>query len=133
MKKIGCLNSELSYVISKLGHFDTLTIGDCGLPVPKGVQRIDLAVTYGVPAFDDVFNVVDAEAKFQKVTIASEAKEANPAFYQKIYEWAKLNGVEVVEIPHEQFKKLSASSVAVVRTGECKPFSNVILESNVSF
>ena len=66
MKKIGCLNSELSYVISKLGHFDTLTIGDCGLPVPKGVQRIDLAVTYGVPSFDDVFKVVDAEAKFQK-------------------------------------------------------------------
>ena len=59
MKKIGCLNSELSYVISKLGHFDTLTIGDCGLPVPKGVQRIDLAVTYGVPSFDDVFKVVD--------------------------------------------------------------------------
>lgn len=133
MKKIGCLNSELSYVISKLGHFDTLTIGDCGLPVPKGVQRIDLAVTYGVPSFDDVFKVVDAEAKFQKVTIASEAKEANPAFYQNLHEWAKLNGVEVVEVPHEQFKKLSASSVAIVRTGESKPFSNVILESNVSF
>lgn len=133
MKKIGCLNSELSYVISKLGHFDTLTIGDCGLPVPKGVQRIDLAVTYGVPSFDDVFKVVDAEAKFQKVTIASEAKEANPAFYQNLHEWAKLNGVEVVEVPHEQFKKLSLSSVAIVRTGECKPFSNVILESNVSF
>lgn len=133
MKKIGCLNSELSYVISKLGHFDTLTIGDCGLPVPKGVQRIDLAVTYGVPSFDDVFKVVDAEAKFQKVTIASEAKEANPAFYQNLHEWAKLNGVEVVEVPHEQFKKLSAASVAIVRTGECKPFSNVILESNVSF
>ena len=133
MKKIGCLNSELSYVISKLGHFDTLTIGDCGLPVPKGVQRIDLAVTYGVPSFDDVFKVVDAEAKFQKVTIASEAKEANPAFYQNLHEWAKLNGVEVVEVPHEQFKKLSASGVAIVRTGECKPFSNVILESNVSF
>ena len=133
MKKIGCLNSELSYVISKLGHFDTLTIGDCGLPVPKGVQRIDLAVTYGVPSFDDVFKVVDAEAKFQKVTIASEAKEANPAFYRNLHEWAKLNGVEVVEVPHEQFKKLSSSSVAIVRTGECKPFSNVILESNVSF
>ncbi len=103
------------------------------MPVPKGFQRIDLAVTYGVSSFDDVFKVVDAETKFQKVTIASEAKEANPDFYQKLHEWAKLNGVEVVEVPHEQFKKLSASSVAIVRTGECKPFSNVILESNVSF
>lgn len=133
MKKIGCLNSELSYVISKLGHFDTLTIGDCGLPVPRGVQRIDLAVTYGVPSFFDVFDVVDAEAKFQKVTIASESKTQNPVFYEKITSWAQKNGVEVVEVPHEVFKAGTVKSVAVVRTGECKPYSNVILESNVSF
>ena len=133
MKKIGCLNSELSYVISKLGHFDTLTIGDCGLPVPRGVQRIDLAVTYGVPGFFDVFDVVDAEAKFQKVTIASESKTQNPVFYEKITSWAQKNGVEVVEVPHEVFKAGTVKSVAVVRTGECKPYSDVILESNVSF
>ena len=84
MKKIGCLNSELSYVISKLGHFDTLTVGDCGLPVPPGVQRIDLAVTYGVPGFFDVFNVIDAEAKFQKVTIASESKTQNPGTVSRL-------------------------------------------------
>ena len=116
MKKIGCLNSELSYVLAKLGHFDTLTIGDCGLPVPKGVQRIDLAVTYGIPSFDDVFAVVDKEAKFQKATIATNK-----------------NGVTVVEVPHAELKAQSASSVAVVRTGECHPYCNVILESNVSF
>lgn len=133
MKKIGCLNSELSYVISKLGHFDTLTIGDCGLPVPPGVQRIDLAVTYGVPAFNDVFKVVDTEAKFQKVTIASESKTQNPEFYAYITTWAKDNGIEVVEVPHEEFKAQTKQSVAVVRTGECKPYCNVILESNVSF
>ena len=34
------LKSHL-YEIAKLGHFDTITIGDCGLPVPDGVQRID--------------------------------------------------------------------------------------------
>lgn len=133
MKKIGCLNSELSYVIAKLGHFDTLAIGDCGLPIPDGVQRIDLAVTYGVPAFNDVFKVVDAEAKFQKVTIASESKEQNPEFYAFITSWAKDNGIAVVEVPHEEFKAQTKSCKAVVRTGECKPYCNVILESNVSF
>lgn len=133
MKKIGCLNSELSYVLAKLGHFDTLTIGDCGLPVPKNVQRIDLAVTYGVPGFWDVFKVVDAEAKFQKVTIATETKSQNPDFYNRIHDWAEKVKIEVVEVPHEELKKLSAGSVAVVRTGECHPYCNVILESNVSF
>jgi len=84
-------------------------------------------------AFFDVFDVVDAEAKFQKVTIASESKTQNPVFYEKITSWAQKNGVEVVEVPHEVFKAGTVKSVAVVRTGECKPYSNVILESNVSF
>lgn len=78
MKKIGCLNS------SKLGHFDTLTVGDCGLPVPKGVQRLDLAVTYGVPSFYQVFDVIDKEAKFQKATIAAELKGCSPSIYRKL-------------------------------------------------
>ena len=133
MKKIGCLNSELSYVISKLGHFDTITIGDLGLPVPDGVQRIDLAVTYGVPSFDAVFNVIDAEAKFQKITLASEALEQNPEFYAKMKNWAEANGVKVEIVSHDELKQLSAKSKAVVRTGECTAYSNVILESNVSF
>ena len=133
MKKIGCLNSELSYVISKLGHFDTITIGDCGLPVPDGVQRIDLAVTYGVPSFDAVFNVIDAEAKFQKITVASEALEQNPEFYAKMKNWAEANGVKVEIVSHDELKQLSAKSKAVVRTGEYTAYSNVILESNVSF
>ena len=42
-------------------------------------------------------------------------------------------GVTVVEVPHVELKAQSASSVAVVRTGECHPYCNVILESNVSF
>ena len=133
MKKIGCLNSELSYVIAKLGHFDTITIGDCGLPVPDGVQRIDLAVTYGVPSFNSVFEVVDEEAKFQKVTIASEALDQNKAFYDKITAWAQKNNVKVEIVSHDELKKLSAKSKAVVRTGECTAYSNVVLESNVSF
>ena len=78
MKKIGCLNS------SKLGHFDTLTVGDCGLPVPKGVQRLDLAVTYGVPSFYQVFDVIDKEAKFQKATIAAELK-VSVGYLSKIF------------------------------------------------
>lgn len=133
MKKTKLLNSEVSYVVSKLGHFDTLTIGDCGLPIPKGVQRIDLAVTFGVPSFKDVLESVDSEAVFQKVTIANEAETQNPEFYAYIQKWAAEHKVQVVTVPHEEFKQQTTKSVAVIRTGECKPYCNVILESNVSF
>ena len=33
MKKGKLLNSEISSVISQMGHTDSLTIGDCGLPI----------------------------------------------------------------------------------------------------
>ncbi|NLZ54216.1 MAG: D-ribose pyranase, partial [Thermoanaerobacteraceae bacterium] len=56
MKKRELLNSEISYLISKLGHTDTIVISDAGLPVPKGVQRIDLALIPGKPSFLDVLD-----------------------------------------------------------------------------
>ena len=133
MKKIGCLNAQLSGVIARLGHFDTLAIGDCGLPIPPNCERVDLAVTHGVPSFWDVFGVIDAEACFQKVTLASEAASANPEFRERVLAWAEKNDIEVEEIPHDDFKRRLPACRAVVRTGECRPFSNLILESNVSF
>ncbi len=36
MKKGALLNSEISHVVSRLGHTDSLVICDAGLPVPAG-------------------------------------------------------------------------------------------------
>jgi len=35
MKKTKVINSNLSRVISQMGHFDKLAIGDAGTPVPE--------------------------------------------------------------------------------------------------
>ena len=44
MRKTALLNSNISEVISKMGHTDGLAIGDCGLPIPESTQRIDIAL-----------------------------------------------------------------------------------------
>ena len=55
MQKTGILNSEIAKVLADMGHTDQMTIGDCGLPVPSGVKKIDLALRFGQPSFiDDV-------------------------------------------------------------------------------
>ena len=51
MKKRGVLHAELSRCIAALGHKDLFMIGDAGMPIPPGVEIIDLAVTAGVPTF----------------------------------------------------------------------------------
>lgn len=133
MKKSVCLNSGVSHVIADMGHFEQLTIGDAGLPVPKNVEKIDLAVTFGTPRFLEVVDVILSELKIQKAIIASEMKIYNVAMYENLKERLIHEGAEIMEIPHEEFKKLTSESRAVVRTGECTAYSNVILESNVSF
>lgn len=47
MKKGTVLNSEISSVISRLGHTDTLVVCDAGLPIPNSTARIDMALTQG--------------------------------------------------------------------------------------
>ena len=40
MKKQGILNSDISRVLSYMGHTDCIAVGDCGLPIPDEVERI---------------------------------------------------------------------------------------------
>ena len=94
MRKTKLINSEVSYTISKMGHTDTLTIGDCGLPIPKDVNRIDLALTHGIPTFLETLDTVLEELCVEEITIASEIKEKNIEIYNEIlkrFENIKIN------------------------------------------
>lgn len=65
MKKGTVLNSDISSVISRLGHTDTLVVCDAGLPIPKSTTRIDMALTQGVPSFMQVLGVVKRAKLFK--------------------------------------------------------------------
>ncbi|GAA0100736.1 D-ribose pyranase [Paraclostridium bifermentans] len=131
MKKGKLLNSEISYVISKMGHTDSLTIGDCGLPIPKDIKRIDLALKYGVPSFLDTLDTVLEELCVEEIIIAEEIKEAAEQMYKEILN--RFENVKVTMVKHEEFKTMTNNSHAVIRTGECTPYSNIILKSGVVF
>ncbi|MDV5142449.1 D-ribose pyranase [Chimaeribacter arupi] len=139
MKKAALLNAELSYVIAKLGHTDQLVIADAGLPVPATTQRIDLALTHGIPGFMPVLDVVTQEMQVERVLLAEELKTHNPAIHQQLcghlaqLEARQGNTIEVTYLPHAAFKTQSAQSRAIVRTGECSPYANIILCAGVTF
>lgn len=139
MKKGRVLNNEISHVISTLGHTDTITVGDCGLPIPKDVKRIDLALTLGIPSFIETLSVVLSEQFVEGVTIAAELKENNIEVFTKMMKLIKKiekeqgNSIEVIEVSHESFKKETEKSKAIIRTGETTPYSNIILHSGVVF
>lgn len=131
MKRTKLINSELSYTISKMGHTDSLTIGDCGLPIPDSVNRIDLALTHGLPSFLDTLDVVLEELCVEEIIIASEIEEKNNAIYKEILK--RFDKIKISKVCHEEFKNMTKESKAVVRTGECSPYANIILKSGVVF
>lgn len=129
MKKSGILNPRLNKVISEMGHRDMLIIADAGLPVPKEVERIDLVLKCGIPSFAEVLPAVISELKVEEAYVAEEIKEKNPQTLNLI---SSLIG-EVKFITHEELKELSKRARAIVRTGECSPYANIILISGVTF
>lgn len=114
-----------------MGHFDKLSIGDAGMPVPKGTEKIDLAVDKGIPSFMDVLNNVLEELEVQKVYLAEEIKENNPKILAQITD--RLPDTPVEFIPHSYMKAELNNCHAFIRTGEMTPYANILLESNVVF
>lgn len=120
MQKIGILNSDIAKVLADLGHTDTIVIGDCGLPVPAGVPKIDLALKPGTPSFLDVLTEVLKYMEVEKIHIASEMESKNPATWQKMQEL--FEGKEQILSDHEAFKAAAKTAKAVIRTGEITPY-----------
>ena len=132
MKKHGHLNRDIARVLAGMGHTDRVVIDDCGLPVPDGVECIDVSLTLGVPGFFDVLDSVLADFKVERAVFASESLTQNAAVAARM---AQLRDAQVIvdDVPHEEFKRLSQQAKAVIRTGECSPYANVILHSGVIF
>ena len=132
MRKTVLLNSNISAVISQMGHTDMITVGDCGLPIPKYVERIDLALKLGVPGFLETLDTMLEELCVEKIILAEEIKSASPKMHEEILKRFDAK-VQVEYVPHSEFKVRSGEGRAVVRTGECTPYANVILCSGVTF
>ncbi len=133
MKKQGVLNSDISRVLSYMGHTDRIAIGDCGLPIPDEVERIDLALKFGVPAFMDVLRVVTEDMKVEKIVLAEEIKDQNEAVLRQIKELFEGQEIEIEFVSHAELKKQTKECKAVIRTGETTPYANIILQSGCIF
>ena len=129
MKKAGILNRHLSGALAELGHTDEVLVCDAGMPIPSGPRVVDLAFRAGVPSFAQVLDGLLAELVVEGATAASEVRAANPETAALLD--GRLPGLTLV--PHERLKELSRGARLVVRTGEARPYANVLLRCGVFF
>ena len=96
-----------------------------------------MALTQGVPSFMQVLEVVTTEMQVEAAVIAEEIKTHNPQLHATLLTHLEQlqhqgNTIEIRYTSHEQFKKQTADSQAVIRS-ECSPFANIILCAGVTF
>ena len=127
----GILNAELSHALATLRHKDRFVVSDCGLPVPEGVEVIDLALVFGVPRFEDVLDAIKGELVLENGLMASEAQGTEPE------EWVTSRfDLPVSYVPHDGedgFKSRLRGVKFVIRTGETTSYANVIFQCGVPF
>ena len=128
MKKTTILNPQLSRVIAEMGHMDLLVIADAGLPLPMGLERIDLSLCPGVPGFFQTLETVLTELAIEGATVAEEMRSVSPDEHTRVEQRL---GLELAHLPHVQFKELTRKARAIIRTGECTPYCNIILQAGV--
>jgi D-ribose pyranase len=132
MKKHGILNADLARAVAAMGHRDLLVIGDAGLPAPRGVPVIDLALREGVPGFLVTLATVLEELRVEEGVIAEEMAGTSPAL-REAFASAWPREAPLHEVGHEEFKRLTADAKVLVRTGEFTPYANVALVAGVVF
>ena len=133
MQRNGILNSHIAKVLADLGHTDAICISDCGLPVPEGVQKIDLALEFGVPSFEQVVSIIAKHMKSEAIHVAKEIKENNPEAYDFLESTFPSNQYEWIETSHEAFKEATKQCKCIIRTGEASPYANIILRADCIF
>ena len=132
-KNDATLNGQLSRIISETGHTDQLVVADAGLPIPPHVERVDLAVRAGLPAFLDVLDTVLHELVVEGATVSSEIRDQSPELLSQIEERFAPLGITIEFVPHVEFKQRTLMARAAVRSGEFTPYANVILHAGVAY
>ncbi len=126
MRTSGLINAELIAALTGLRHTDLFAVSDSGLPVPVGVPVIDLGISYGFPRFEPVLDLILREVTVEAAWGSRDVATENPDTATLLAD--RLN-TELLD--HEEFKRRIADCRFVVRTGEARPFANVLLRAGV--
>lgn len=127
MKRHGVINQPLSNALAGLGHGDYFLLCDAGFPVPKEMERIDLALSFDIPTMKQCLKAILDEIIVQKVTIAEEMKVWNKEGYDFVKNTFQKQDWR--EIPQEEVVRLARNAKFIVRSGETGCYSNILLEA----
>lgn len=132
MLKKGILSPNIARLLAETGHKDTIVVSDAGLPMPLGVERIDLAWKENEPGYIPVLAEILEHIVVEKAILAEELKTVSPAMHEEILKTLP-QGVPVEYVPHVELKEQTKQARGIIRTGEFTPYPSVILVAGCAY
>ena len=128
MLERGILNPQVSALLARVRHTNTLVIADRGFPFWLGLETIDLSLVDDIPTVPQVLAAILANWKAGPVFMAEEFRQVNDRATQKRFSQI-LRGTALSFEPHVQLKLRVPRAIGLIRTGDTTQYANVILES----
>jgi D-ribose pyranase len=130
MKRNGILNAQLSEALATLGHTDLIMVVDAGFPIPRGANRIDLAIAENLPDLRTILGLIAKEIIVEGVVRADDVVTNNPlldSFLAETFVDATFTTMSHADVLGE----LSSQAKVIVRTGAFEPWGNIGLYCGV--
>ncbi len=128
MIRSGIINPNLLALLARVRHTNTLVIADRGFPSWPHIENVDLSLTDDIPTVTQVLLALRSNWSFGKVWMAQEFRDhGNPTAFAKLDGLVDLRAVNFE--PHAEFKLRVPHATGIIRTADCTPYANMILES----
>lgn len=130
MKRGKILNKKLNTAIADMGHGEIIVVCDAGMKIPSEAQRIDLALTEGVPTVEEVLELLTEEFCYERVIVTEDLPIFNEPLYEKVEMICK--ECEIEKVSYKWFMdNIPAKAKYIVRTGSFSPYGDIALVSGI--
>jgi L-fucose mutarotase len=132
------LTADLLHALAAMGHGDTIAIVDANFPATATGRRVvELAGASSPETLDAVLTVLPldtyaAPAAFTMEVVGDAGAVPEPvADFAAVFTEHGLGDWEIGHLAREAFYQQARTAFAVVRTGELRPYGNILLTKGV--
>jgi len=128
MLQSGILNPHLLALLARVRHTNTLVVADSMFPSWPGIETVDLSLVYGIPTVPQVVAAILANWNAGSIWMATEFLAHNDTATQ--VEFQKSAGQNSLNFEaHLDLKRRVPGALGLIRTGERRIYTNLVLES----
>jgi L-fucose mutarotase len=132
------LTADLLHALRSMGHGDAIAIVDANFPAaglgPPVIELAGASASQALAAILSVFpldEIAMPPASTMEVSDSPQSVPAPVAEFAAVFTGHGLDDVEIGRLPRRDFYQHAGEAFAIVRTGELRPYGNILLVKGV--